>query len=60
MNSVRSSVLSLKYQRLTPSSCQDIRIRQFEFVVKTQFFDQILLKIAFNYNNEYFVMSIKK
>ena len=25
------------YQRFTPSSCKDIRIRKFEFVEKTQF-----------------------
>ena len=37
MNSVRSSSLSLKYQRLTPSRWRDIGIRQFEFVAKNQF-----------------------
>ena len=34
--SVRSKSLSLKYQRLL-SGCQDIGIRKFEFVAKTQF-----------------------
>ena len=37
MNYVGPNNLSLKYQRFTPSDCQDIEIRQFEFVTKTQF-----------------------
>jgi len=37
MNSVRSNSLSLKYQGFPPLGCQDIRIRKFEFVAKTQF-----------------------
>jgi len=36
MNFVRSNILSLKYQRFTPTSCKDIWIRQFEVVAKTQ------------------------
>ena len=37
MNYVRSNSLSLKYQGLPPSGCQDIGINKFEFVAKTQF-----------------------
>ena len=37
MNCVSSSDLSLKYKRFTPLGCQDISIRKFEFVTKTQF-----------------------
>ena len=37
MNSVRSNSLSFKYQGFPPLGCQDIRIRKFEFVAKTQF-----------------------
>ena len=40
MNYVRSNSLSLKYQDYhikIPSDCQDIGIRKFEFVAKTQF-----------------------
>ena len=32
MDSVRSNNLSLKYQRFTPLSCEDIWITKFEFV----------------------------
>ena len=41
MNSVRSNSLSLKYQGFSPSGCQDIGIRKFEFVAKTQFLYKI-------------------
>ena len=37
MNFGRSNSLSLKYQGFPPLGCQDIRIRKFEFVAKTQF-----------------------
>ena len=37
VNSVRSNNLSLKYQRFKPSDCEDIEIKKFEFVAKTQF-----------------------
>ena len=37
MNYVRLNNLSLKYQRLSPSSWKDISIRKSEFVTKTQF-----------------------
>ena len=37
MASVRLNSPSLKYQRFPPLGCQDIRIRKFEFVAKTQF-----------------------
>ena len=37
INSVRSNNLSLKYQRFTRSGGEDIGIRKFEFVAKTQF-----------------------
>ena len=37
MNSGRSNNQSLKYQRLRPSSYQDLGIRKFELVTKTQF-----------------------
>ena len=37
MNSVGSNSLSLKYQRFTSSSCEDILIRKFKFVARTQF-----------------------
>ena len=36
MNSVRSKVLSLKYQSFTPSGCAGIGINKFEFVAKTK------------------------
>ena len=35
MNSVRSNILNLKYQRFKPSGCKDIGIRPFSFVAKT-------------------------
>ena len=34
---VRSNNLSLKYQRVEPTGCRDIEIRNFEVVEKTQF-----------------------
>ena len=37
VNSVRSNNLSLKYQRFKSSDCEDIEIKKFEFVAKTQF-----------------------
>ena len=37
INSGRSSSLSLKYQRFTPSGCKDIGVRKYKFVAKTQF-----------------------
>ena len=37
LNFVRSKNLSLKYQRTTPSVCNDIGIGKFEFLAKTQF-----------------------
>jgi len=37
MTSVRLNGPSLKYQWFPPLGCQDIRIRKFEFVAKTQF-----------------------
>ena len=37
MNYVRSNSLSLKYQGFPLSDCQDIGIKEFEFVAKTQF-----------------------
>ena len=37
MHSVRSNSLSLKYQGFSPSGCQYIGIRKYEFVTKTQF-----------------------
>ena len=36
MNSVRANNLSLKFQTFTPLVCENIGIRQFEFVTKTQ------------------------
>ena len=44
MNSVRSNNLSLKYQGFPPLGCQDIRIRKFEFVAKTQFLCKNVLR----------------
>ena len=38
MNSVRSTNLSLNYQKFTPSGCKDIGLRKYEFVAKTRFF----------------------
>ena len=32
MNSDKSSILILKYQRVKPSGCKDIRMRKYEFV----------------------------
>ena len=37
MKSVRQNNLSLKCQRFSSLDCKDIGIRQFEFVIKTQF-----------------------
>ena len=37
MNFVKSNNLSLKYRKFTPSGCNDIVIRIFEFVVNNQF-----------------------
>ena len=37
MNSVRLNNLSVKYQRFTPSGCEEIVIRKFEFAAKTPF-----------------------
>ena len=37
MDSVRLSSLSMKYQRFTLSGFEDMGIRKFEFVAKTQF-----------------------
>ena len=37
MNSVRLNSISLEYQRFTPSGCEVIDFRKFEFVAKTQF-----------------------
>ena len=36
MNYVRSNSLSLKYQRLASSGCEDVGIRKFVFVAKTK------------------------
>ena len=36
MYSVTSNKLNLKYKRFTQPGCNDIGIRQFEFVAKTQ------------------------
>ena len=41
MNCVSSSDLSLKYKRFSLLDCQDIRIRKFELVTKTQFLSQV-------------------
>ena len=38
MNSVRSNNLSLKYQRFTPSGCNDVGIRKFDFVQEVSCF----------------------
>ena len=45
INSGRSSSLSLKYQRFTPSGCKDIGVRKYKFVAKTQFLWQICLNL---------------
>ena len=37
MNSIRSNILTLKYQRFTSSDWKDIRIRKYLCVAKTQF-----------------------
>ena len=36
MNALSSNKLSLKYQNVTSSGCENIGIRKFEFVAKTQ------------------------
>ena len=41
MNHVRPNSLSLKYQGFPPSDSQDIGIRKFEFVAKTQFLSEL-------------------
>ena len=43
MNAVRSSNVSLKYQRCTSSGCKEIRITKIEFVGK----DSIPLSLMF-------------
>ena len=55
MNSVRSNEPSLKYQRFTPSGCEDIGMRNFVFVpgkisvpLKKQFFIIPLLEVRCN------------
>ena len=37
VKSVRSKSQSIKYQKFTPTGCEDIRIRKFEFVTKAHF-----------------------
>ena len=44
MNSVRPNNLSLKYQRFTSSDFNNIGIRQFDFVTKTQFLCGLVTK----------------
>ena len=46
MNYVRSNSLSLKYQGFPPSDSQDIGIRKFEFVTKSQFLCLTFYKIV--------------
>ena len=41
INSVRSDILNLKYQRFTPSGCTDRGLSKFEFVAKTQFLSDL-------------------
>ena len=49
MNTVRSNNLSLKYQRFSSSGWNDIGIRKFDFVAKSQFLCNLLiLKIDIN------------
>ena len=52
MNSVGSNSPSFKYQRFTPSSCQDIGIRTFEFVAKTQFLYSLVSRINKKYTKK--------
>ena len=49
MKSVGSNSLRLKYQGFSPSGCQDIGIRKFMFVAKTQFLSKTP-KAVDNYN----------
>ena len=52
MNSVGSNNLSLKYQRFTTSSSEDIEVLIFDFVPKTQFLYTFYLKIKeLNFTN---------
>ena len=44
LNSVISNNQICKYQRVSPSGCKDIGIRNLEFVAKTQFLYQQLEK----------------
>ena len=48
-NSIRSNILSLKYQRVTPSGCEAIGVRKCEFVAKTQFLWEILQSKGFTF-----------
>ena len=57
MNSVRSNSLSLKYQGFSPSGCQDIITRKFEFVSKTQFLWLIYLRFGWNNVTPWIFMS---
>jgi len=54
INSVGSIILSLKYQRLTPSGCKDTGIRNFEFGAKTHSFICNILKSVSNLSVIYF------
>ena len=59
MNSVRSNSISVKYQRFTLSSCEDIDIRKFDFVVKTQFLSVIsifhlFVRVIFDFDAKHF------
>ena len=42
MNCVSSNDLSLKYKRFTPLGWQDLSIKKFEFVTKTQFLSPLV------------------
>ena len=42
--------ISLKYQRFTTSGCKDIRIRQLEFVAKTQYLLGVIFSMRANKN----------
>ncbi len=48
MKSVRQNNLSLKCQRCSSLDCKDIGIRQFEFVIKTQFLTEEISFISEN------------
>ena len=60
MNSFRLNNLSFKNQNFTPSGCEDIMIRKFELVAKTQCLDSYNHNFKHKRNITYIFCRIKK